>query len=208
MIPRTELNAVDSETNTSDLLKKFDETGHSKILIFRDNIDNIIGFVHAYDLFKNPKDIKSIMRTIMVVPETMNANVLFEKMIKTKKSIAVIIDEFGGTAGIVSMEDLMEEIFGEIDDEFDNDHDIIEKDLGHGNYRFSGRLEIDYLNEKYGLGITVSEEYETLAGFIINTHESIPSNGEIINFKQFQFKIISALNNKIDLIELTLKNED
>lgn len=204
MIPRTEIVAIDENDSVENLRKTFIKSGHSKIPIYRDSIDNIIGYTHAADIFKNPKTIKSLFRPIIVVPETMLANVVLSMFIAQNKSIAVVVDEFGGTSGIVSMEDVIEEIFGEIDDEFDFE-DLTEKQISETEYIFSARLEIDYLNENYQLNLPVSEEYETLAGLIIHQHQSIPSLNETIVFKDLVFEILEAGDTRIEKVKLTIE---
>jgi CBS domain containing-hemolysin-like protein len=201
MVPRTEISAIDIYSPIDELRVMFEKTGHSKILLFEEKIDNIIGYVHAYDLFKSPEKISQIKRNIHFVPETMAANKLLEKMIKEKISITVVLDEFGGTSGVVTLEDLMEEIFGEIEDEFDSDN-LTEKQNSDGSLILSARLEIDYLNEKYHLGLKESEEYETIGGFIINQNEDIPKKGDTFVFDDFEFKILKASNTKIELIKM------
>ncbi len=205
MIPRTEIVAIDENDSVENLRKTFIRSGHSKIPIYRDSIDNIIGYTHAADIFKNPKTIKSLFRPIIVVPETMLANVVLSMFIAQNKSIAVVVDEFGGTSGIVTMEDVIEEIFGEIDDEFDFE-DLTEKQISKTEYIFSARLEIDYLNENYQLNLPESEEYETLAGLIIHHHQSIPSLKETIILKGLVFEILEASETRIDKVKLIIEN--
>lgn len=197
MIPRTDIEALRENSSMDELLEKFTETKHSKILIFQENIDNIIGYVHSFDMFKKPREISEVLRTVSVYPETYPASTLLSKFIQTRQGIAVVVDEFGGTSGIVSMEDIIEEIFGEIDDEFDEEV-TIEKDLGNGEFVFSARLEIDYLNETYRLGIPESDDYETLAGFILHFHESIPQLHEEIFIDPFRIKVLKAIENRLD----------
>jgi len=201
MVPRTEISALEIYSSIEELTILFSKTGHSKILLFEEKIDNIIGYVHAYDLFKLPVKISQIKRNISFVPETMLANKLLEKMIEEKMSIVVVLDEFGGTSGVVTLEDLMEEIFGEIEDEFDNDI-IEEQEISDGEYVFSARIEIDYINEKYNFNLRQSEEYETLGGFIIHHTEEIPHKEDIFIIEGYEFKILSATNTKIELIKM------
>jgi CBS domain containing-hemolysin-like protein len=204
IIPRTEIVAIEINEPIEKLKNLFVESGYSKILVYQDNIDNIIGYVHALDMFKKPKDIKSIMHKIIIVPETMSAQDLLTEFMEKRKNIAVVVDEFGGTAGIISMEDLLEEFIGEIEDEYDA-QEFEEKKIGENKFIFSGRLEIDYLNEKYELDIPQSDEYETLAGFILEHHSDIPKvNDEIIIDNRFKIKILSSTNKKIDKVELEL----
>jgi len=201
MVPRTEINAIDKKTEISILIDIFHQSGHSKIPVYENNIDTIIGYVHAFDLIKKPKTISNILRDIEFIPESMTANSMLNKMIKEHISIAVVLDEFGGTSGIVTMEDLMEEIFGEIEDEFDKDK-MIEKVLENDEFIFSARLEIDYLNETYNLNLKESEEYETLGGYITHYYESIPKKNTKIQIENKSFVILQAGNAKIDLIKI------
>lgn len=203
MVPRPEIIAVEDTDSLENLRNVFVETGFSKILIYRESIDNIIGYTHSSDMFKKPKDIKSITRSAFFVPETMLANDVLSMFFKQHKSIAVVVDEFGGTAGIVTMEDIMEEIFGEIEDEYDED-EFVEKVISDTEYILSGRLEIDYLNEKYNLNLPQSDEYETIAGFIINSHESIPDGKEEIVIDNYSFTILQASENRIDQVRLKI----
>ena len=205
-IPRTDLEAADAEDEIEILRQKFIESGHSKILVFRNHIDNIIGYIHVSSLFKQPRKLKNIINPISIVPETMTANKLLEQFTKEHKSIALVVDEFGGTAGIVTLEDILEEIFGEINDEHDVS-DLIDRKMGYNRHQFSGRFEIDYLNEKYQLELPVSDEYETLAGMILFYNESIPKTGEEIHIGPFKIKIAAASSSKIELIELIKEEE-
>ena len=205
MIPRTEIFAVEKNDSLTELSKLFIQTGHSKILVYRDNIDNIIGYTHSFDMFKKPGNIDAILKSIIIVPETMMANKVLSMMIDEQKSVAVVVDEFGGTSGMITMEDIIEEIFGEIEDEHDIE-ELVEKKIDNTTFMFAGRLEIDYLNEKYNLNILEAEEYETLAGFIIHHYESIPQEGDVINIDQFSFRILQAEGNKIDLVKLLINN--
>lgn len=201
MVPRTEISALEENDSLEQLKKSFIETGHSKILIYQETIDNIIGFVHTSNIFSNPPDIKSIVMPLPIFPETILADNVLNIFIKDHKSIAIVVDEFGGTSGIVTLEDIIEEILGEIEDEYDNEG-LIEEQLMENNFLFSARHEIDYLNEKYLLDLPVSEEYETLGGLVIQVHESIPANGEEIHFQNFTFIIKQATESRIDLVEL------
>ncbi|MEA3477457.1 MAG: hemolysin family protein [Bacteroidota bacterium] len=204
MVPRTEIVAKEENYSILELGKIFIDSGFSKILIYRDSIDNIIGYIHTSDLFKNPASIKSIMRSTIFVPETMLANNVLSMFIREHKSVAVVVDEFGGTSGLVTMEDIIEEIFGEIEDEFDEEG-LVERQADDGGFVFSGRLEIDYLNEKYSLNLPESEDYETLAGLIIRYHESIPELREQIPISGFIFTILQASETRIDLVHLNFQ---
>jgi len=203
LIPRTEIKAIQLDENIEQLRLLFTETGHSKIMIYKESIDDLIGYVHAYDLFQNPKRISEVTRKVEVYPETLTANKLLSNLIKHHKSVAVVVDEFGGTSGIVTMEDVIEEIFGEIEDEYDKE-DSLEKAISENEFLFSARLEIDFLNEKYKLNIPVSDEYETLSGFIIHHHESIPEQNETININPFVFTILKSTENKIEDVKLKI----
>lgn len=204
MVPRTEIFAIECNSEISELLKLFIETNLSKILVYENSIDNIIGYVHSHDMLKNPQSIKQILKPIIIVPETMLANKLLPMFIEQQKSIAVVVDEFGGTSGMLTLEDVIEEIFGEIEDEFDID-DLTEKVISDIEFEFSGRLEIDYLNETYNLNIPVKDEYETLAGFIIHNYENIPKPSEVIQIEQFNFTILEATKTQIIKVKLKLE---
>ncbi len=203
MVPRTEIVAIDFEAGINELEKLFTEKGHSKIMVYDGDIDNLIGYLHAFDLFSRPSSIKDIVRKLDFYPETMSARDLLNEFIKNHKSIAIVVDEFGGTSGIVTMEDIIEEIFGEIEDEYDTTHEKAEK-IADNQYLFSARIEIDYLNEKYGFNIPESEEYETLAGFIISHHESIPESNEIIEIPPFTFEVTKASENRLEEVKMTI----
>lgn len=207
LIPRTEVVAVEVKDSIDDLMKLFIETKHSKILVYEDSIDHITGYIHSSDLFKNPSGLQAIIRPVPIVPETMLANNVLKKFIEEHKNIAVVVDEFGGTSGIVTMEDILEEIFGEIEDEYD-DEDLMEKRISDTEYLFSARLEIDYLNEKYSLDLPESEDYETLGGLIINIHESIPARNDIITVEPFIFTITEAIENRIELVNLKISKDE
>ncbi len=206
MIPRTEIVAVDIDTPIDELINLFITSGHSKIMVYEGDIDNLIGYLHAYDIFSHPSNLKKIIRKVDIFPETMTAKDLLNVFIKNHKSIAIVVDEFGGTSGIVTMEDIIEEIFGEIEDEYDTDTDK-EEQLAEDQFQFSTRLEIDYLNEKYNLNIPESEEYETLAGFILHYHESIPQKGEIIEITPYIFEVTAASENRLDEVKMTVSKK-
>ena len=207
MVPRTEIIALDIEEDISKLKELFISKGLSKVLIYRDNIDNIIGFAHAFEMFKNPESIKSILMPIGIVPESKPANDILEEFTKENRSIAIVVDEFGGTSGMLTIEDIMEEIFGEIEDEHDQE-DLIENQISEDKYELSARHEVDYLNEKYNLNIPESDEYETLSGYIISQTEDIPSVNETIETTLFSIEIKDASETKIDCIYLTVKDRD
>lgn len=202
-VPRPEIEAIELNTPVEELKKKFIETGYSRILVYENSIDKIIGYCHSYDLFKNPQTVKDCLNQISIVPETMSANKLLALLIQEQKSLAVVVDEYGGTAGIVSIEDVIEEIFGEIEDEHDIS-EFTERKIAHNEYLLSGRLEIDYLNEKYHLNIPTGD-YETIAGFIIMNHNNIPIINEVIEINEFQFKIMKVTQTRVQLVNLKIK---
>ncbi len=203
MVPRPEIEMLEMGTSISELRQKFVETGYSRILIFKENSDNIIGYVHSSVLFHNPQSFEPFIKKVLIVPETMPANKLLSTFIQEHRSIAIVVDEFGGTSGMVTSEDILEEIFGEIEDEHDV-RDIIERKINDNEYIFSGRAEIDLLNEKYFFELPETEEFETLAGYILYYHESIPKINSIIKIGKFHFKILKATNTKIELVKLTI----
>ena len=201
MVPRTEIQAIDIESSIEEVKAIFEETKHSKLLVFENNIDNIIGYIHINDVLTKTTDLRLKVRPIQFYPETYSAQELLKILSKKHQSIAVVVDEFGGTSGIISMEDLIEEIFGEIEDEFDEE-DTVEEIINNDNYIFSARLEIDYLNKNYKLNFPESDDYETLAGYIIHYHESIPQIGEEIAIGNYIFKIIKATDTKLEEVEI------
>ena len=203
MIPRTEIEMLEIGASIVELRQKFVETGYSRILFYNDSIDNIIGYVHSSILFQNPKSIEPYIKKVLIVPETMPANKLLSTFIQEHRSIAIVVDEFGGTSGMVTSEDILEEIFGEIEDEHDT-KDIVEKKISETEFIFSGRAEIDLLNEKYFFDLPETEEFETLAGYILYHYESIPKINTQIKIGKFNFKILKATNTKIELVKLTL----
>jgi len=201
MVPRNEIVAMDISEDINNLTNKFVETGFSKILIYRDNIDQIIGYTHSYELFKKPTNIKSILLPIALVPETMTANNILNLFIKERRSIALVIDEFGGTSGLLTIEDIIEEIFGEIQDE----HDLIDFEeilVSENEFVFSGRHEIDYLNEKYNFKLPESDDYETLSGLIVNYCESIPKLNEQIKVGSFVLQILKVDQTRVETVKL------
>jgi CBS domain containing-hemolysin-like protein len=204
MIPRTDLRAVDVNDGIDVLKKEFIDSGYSKILVYRDSIDEIIGYCHTLAMFRRPKNIDAILTPIMIVPETMPANELLVQFITERKNISLVVDEFGGTSGIVTLEDIMEEIFGEIEDEHD-EQGYIDQMLDESNYLLSARLEIDFLNEKYGLGIPEGD-YDTLGGYILSITRDMPSVNEDIMNENLVFHIISRDENKINLVKLTKRD--
>lgn len=207
MVPRTEIKALEINDSIENLKKLLIETGHSKIPVYKDTIDNIIGYTHSFDLFRSPEDIKSILKSIIIVPETMLASEVLKIMIQEHKSTAVVVDEFGGTSGMVTLEDIIEEIFGEIEDEYDVE-DLVENQLNNNEFIFSARLEIDYLNDKYNLSIPESDEYETLAGFIISQFKDIPQTNEEIRVFNFNFEILGATEKRIELVKMKVHDAE
>lgn len=203
MIPRTDVIALEEDTSVEELAKRFVETGLSRILIYRETIDNVIGYVNSKDLFKKPERIKTLIKPLQIAPEALPVNKLLTGFIKEGKNIAVVVDEFGGTSGIITTEDIIEEIVGEIEDEHDN-IDLVEKQLGMDHYLFSGRLEIDYLNEKYKLGIQISEEYDTLAGYIIYNYESIPEMDTSVSIDNYLITITNVSSTRIEEVDLKM----
>jgi putative hemolysin len=201
-VPRPEIVTVDIEDSIEDLEKAFIESGYSKILVMRDSIDNIIGYCHSLEMFKKPKQIGDILTPITIVPETMLANELLVQFITERKSIALVVDEFGGTSGIVTLEDIIEEIFGDIQDEHDEE-DLLERMIDNQNYLLSARHEIDYLNEKYRWNLPIGD-YDTLGGLILSIAEDIPDINTVIETQHFIFTILSLEDNRIDQVKLTL----
>ena len=205
MTPRTELVAVDLYSSVSDLRELFIKTGYSKILVYINTLDDIVGYVHSFELFKKPRSIKSIMISVEFVPETILIKDAMNLLTKKRKSVAVILDEYGGTSGIVTIEDIVEELFGEIEDEHDSDEEqLIENKIDEATYIFSTRLDVEYLNEEYKLNIPESDSYETLGGFIVDFSKEIPQKGDQITIGNFQFVIEEATNKKIELVKMTV----
>jgi putative hemolysin len=200
LIPRNEIESVSVNTSMEEVRQIFIDTKRSKLIVYQDSIDNIIGYLHHIDALKNPKDIQSVLHSISAVPEAMNALDLLNQFTKERKSIAWVIDEFGGTAGIVSMEDVLEEIFGEIQDEYDEE-EYVNKQISVNEYIFSGRLEIDYINEKYNLNLPV-DDAETLSGYIIENHESIPTVKERIIIGDYEFVMLMVSETRIETVKV------
>ncbi|MEY2894956.1 MAG: hypothetical protein RIS42_675 [Bacteroidota bacterium] len=203
MIPRTEITAVELEEGIEGLTKTFIESGHSKVLVYKETLEEVIGYCHSLALFKKPKDLQSILTPIPIVPEAMPANDLMIKFSKERKSLAIVVDEFGSTSGLVSMEDVMEQIFGEIQDEYDDSEDWIEKQLDENTFLLSGRHEIDYLNEKYEWNLPEGD-YETLGGMLISLYEDIPEVNETIILSPFQFQIMTVTDARIDTVKVII----
>ena len=207
MIPRTELIAVEIHETIKSLNELFIETGYSKVLVYNNTIDDILGYVHSFELFKNPKTIRSIMRPIEFVPETMLIHDVLNTLTKKRKSVAVVLDEYGGTSGIMTIEDIVEELFGEIEDEHDS-IELLEEKVNKTTYNFSARLDVDYLNETYKLNLPENENYETLGGLIVNSTEEIPQQNETIKIENILFTIIEVSNTKIDVVTLQILDDE
>jgi len=207
MVPRTEITAVELNETPKNLTKLFTETGYSKILVFKESIDEIIGYVHSYELFKKPKTIKSILLPVEFVPETMLIQDILNVLTKKRKSMSVVLDEYGGTSGILTVEDIIEELFGEIEDEHDST-DLHEEQISENEYKFSARMEVDYINENYKLELPEGEEYETLGGLIVNQTGEIPEQDSEVTVNNFTFKILEVSNTKIDLVSVSVHTED
>lgn len=204
MIPRTEIIAAETGTSKEEIMKIFIDSGLSKLIIYRDNIDNIIGYIHSSEMFNTHTDWENNIKSIPVVPESMSANKLMQLLMQQKKTLAVIVDEFGGTSGIIALEDLVEELLGDIEDEHDNKNTIAKK-INENEYILSGRLEIEEINEKFNLNLPESDEYQTLGGLIINKFQRIPKPHENILIDRFQFNIIKATSTKIELVKLKIQ---
>jgi CBS domain containing-hemolysin-like protein len=202
MIPRTEIIAVDINETVENLKQLFIQTGYSKILVYKNSLDEILGYAHAFELFKKPKNIKSILLPVEFVPESMMINNVLDALIKKKRSVSIVLDEFGGTSGIITIEDIVEELFGEIIDEHDTVA-LVENKINDREFELSARLEVDYLNETYGLGIEENEAYETLGGFIVYHNEDIPKQDEVIEIDDIHFKMLKVDTSKI--MEVYLK---
>ena len=207
MVPRTEIMAVELHETPKSVATLFTETGYSKILVYKDTIDNIIGYIHSYELFKRPKTIRSILLPVELVPETMLIQEILNVLTKKRKTMAVVLDEYGGTSGIMTVEDIVEELFGEIEDEHDST-DLLEEQLTEDTYKFSARHEVDYLNEQYKLDLPESDEYETLGGLIVNVTGEIPEKESEIRIDGFLFSILEVSSTKIDVVSLQVVDND
>tara|TARA_R110002111_G_C5881012_1_gene362371 strand:- start:261 stop:884 length:624 start_codon:yes stop_codon:yes gene_type:complete len=207
MVPRTEITAVDISESIENLRQLFIESGRTKIIVYKDTIDDILGYVHSFELFKKPKSIKSIIIPVGFVPETIFIKDVLNILTKKRKSIAVVIDEYGGTSGIMTVEDIIEELFGEIEDEHDT-IEMIEEQLDDKTYKFSARLEVDYVNETYKLNLPESENYETLGGLIVNATQEIPREKDDVVIDNFKFTITEASSTKIDEVLLKILEVD
>lgn len=207
MVPRTEITAVELHDTPKSLAKLFTETGYSKILVYKDTIDNIIGYVHSYELFKKPKTIKSILLPVEFVPETMLIHEILKILTKKRKSMAVVLDEYGGTSGVMTVEDIVEELFGEIEDEHDTT-DLLEEQLNDTTFKFSARLEVDYINETYKLELPDTDEFETLGGLIVHETGEIPAQNTEIRIGNYLFTILEVSSTKIDLVSLEVLEKE
>jgi len=207
MTPRTEISGVDILDSVTELKETFVKTGYSKLLIYQNSIDDILGYAHSFELFKKPKSINSVMIPVEYIPETILIKDALDLLTKKRKSIAVVLDEYGGTSGIITVEDIIEQLFGEIEDEHDLDEELIDEILENNTYLLSARLEVEYLNEKYNFEIPESDSYSTLGGFIVNYTKEIPLNEEKINIENFEIIIHSASNKKIELVRFSVKEE-
>ena len=203
MVPRTEIEAIDFNSSIETLKNKFVESGNSKIIVYKEDIDHVVGFIHSSEMFHAPSDWTTRIKEVPIVPETMPAQKLLKKFMQQKKSLAIVVDEFGGTAGLVTMEDLVEEIFGEIEDEHDNTN-YVAKQIGEKEYVLSGRLEIEKANELLGLDLPESEDYMTVSGLILHQYQSIPKLKEVIQFGHFSFRIVKSTTTKIELVRLKI----
>ena len=207
MVPRTEITAVDISESIENLRQLFIETGRTKIIVYKGSVDDILGYVHAFELFKKPKTIKSIIIPVSFVPETILIKDVLNLLTKKRRSMAVVIDEYGGTSGIMTVEDIIEELFGEIEDEHDT-IEMIEEEINKNTYKFSARLEVDYINETYKLNLPKSENYETLGGLIVHITEEIPQEKEDVQIDNFKFTIEEVSSTKIDVVVLKILEVD
>lgn len=202
MTPRTEISAVELTDTVAELREIFVDTGYSKVIVYQDTLDNIIGYIHSFELFKKPKTIKEVMIPAEYVPETIYIKELLNILTRKRRSMAVVLDEYGGTSGIITIEDIIEQLFGEIEDEHDAEEELIEKELDNGSYLFSARFDVEYINETYGLELPEGDSYATLGGFVVHNTKEIPKAGEKIKLDNFEIVIEAASNTKIELIKL------
>lgn len=202
MVPRTDIVCVEIDDAIEELKQVFEESGHSKVIVYRESIDDVIGYCHQLELFKKPKTIDEILTPIIIAPESALANELLIQFIQERKSLALVVDEFGGTSGIVSMEDIIEEIFGEIEDEYDSD-DLIEQKISDHEYLLSARHEIDYLNDKYGWELPIGD-FETLSGMVLSLTENLPKKGESVTFESYTFTVVTKLEHRIETVRLKI----
>ncbi len=207
MTPRTELSGVEISDSVTELKELFIKTGYSKLMVYQDSIDDVLGYVHSFELFKKPQDVKSIMIQVEYIPETIYIKDALDLLTKKRKSIAVVLDEYGGTSGIITIEDIIEELFGEIEDEHDLAEKLIDEKIDENSYLFSGRLDVEFLNEKYNFQIPESDSYSTLGGCIVNHTKEIPHNDEKISIDNFEIKVHSASNKKVELVRFSINEE-
>ena len=207
MVPRTEIDAVEDTATIEELKQRFVESGHSKIVVYHDDIDHIVGYIHSQEMFRNPADWTKHIRTVTFVPETMLASKMMQTLLQQKKSMGVVVDEFGGTSGLIALEDIVEEIFGDSEDEHDSVN-YVAKRLDHGEYMLSARLEIEKVNELFGLELPESDEYMTVGGFILHEYQSFPKLNEIVKIGRFEFKIVKNTATKIELVRLKVDEND
>ncbi|MFD0931920.1 hemolysin family protein [Psychroflexus salinarum] len=207
MIPRNEIVAIDISEDTENLTEIFTRTGLSKLLVYKESNDDIVGYIHSFEMFRQPKDIHSILMPVVFVPETMLVKEILNILIKKGKSIAVVVDEYGGTSGMMTVEDIVEELFGEIQDEHDSVI-LVEENISENSYKFSARLDVDYINEKYDINLPESENYETLGGMIVNTTEEIPDVGEEVIIDHFKIEILEASSKKIELVSIKVYDDE
>jgi len=202
MVPRTDIVCVEIDDEIEELKQVFEESGHSKVIVYRESIDDVIGYCHQLELFKKPKTIEEILTPIIIAPESALANELLIQFIQERKSLALVVDEFGGTSGIVSMEDIIEEIFGEIEDEYDSD-DLIEQKISDHEYLLSARHEIDYLNDKFGWELPIGD-FETLSGMVLSLTENLPKKGESVTFESYTFTVVTKQEHRIETVRLKI----
>ena len=207
MVPRTEIDAVEDTATIEELKQRFVESGHSKIVVYHDDIDHIVGYIHSQEMFRNPADWTKHIRTVTFVPETMLASKMMQTLLQQKKSMGVVVDEFGGTSGLIALEDIVEEIFGDIEDEHDSVN-YVAKRLDNGEYMLSARLEIEKVNELFGLELPESDEYMTVGGFILHEYQSFPKLNEIVKIGRFEFKIVKNTATKVELVRLKVDEND
>ena len=207
MVPRTEIDAVEDTATIEELKQRFVESGHSKIVVYHDDIDHIVGYIHSQEMFRNPADWTKHIRTVTFVPETMLASKMMQTLLQQKKSMGVVVDEFGGTSGLIALDDIVEEIFGDIEDEHDSVN-YVAKRLDNGEYMLSARLEIEKVNELFGLELPESDEYMTVGGFILHEYQSFPKLNEIVKIGRFEFKIVKNTATKIELVRLKVDEND
>lgn len=205
MIPRTEISAVNVNASIEDLRTAFLTSGHSKIIVHKESVDEVLGYCHALSLFKKPKEISSIITPILIVPEAMPARDLMLRFLEERRSIALVVDEFGGTSGLVSVEDVVEQIFGEIQDEYDTTEDWTERQLDDHTYMLSARHELDYLNEKYGWELPEGD-YDTIAGMLIHFYGDLPDENDVVEMPPYSFQIVSVQDTRIELVKLTIED--